>query len=137
MRSEIRISTHFNASNVLNNADISEVKHFRTSLKLSILGAGLMTLEDAHCLEVDLIGLLEFRICRVSLCCKKTFRYSMKRYRFVVNIADDTSNASLLLWDREVAILLGKKVSEIVVSSNEIHQTDLLFGSNLAEIYPL
>ena len=47
--------------------------------------------------------------------------YILCRYRFVINIVDNTSNASLLMWDRELAILLGKKVSNVIVTPNEVY----------------
>ncbi|XP_042067056.1 uncharacterized protein LOC121810327 [Salvia splendens] len=42
------------------------------------------------------------------------------QYRFVVNIVDDTSNTSLLVWDREGIQLIGKKVYEFVGADNQI-----------------
>ncbi|XP_042002319.1 uncharacterized protein LOC121751609 [Salvia splendens] len=50
----------------------------------------------------------------------KNYSYSVKRFRFVGNIVDYTSNASLLLWDREVVQLTGKKVTDVVGSTTEI-----------------
>ncbi|XP_047948898.1 uncharacterized protein LOC125194700 [Salvia hispanica] len=42
------------------------------------------------------------------------------RFRFIVNVVDGSSNASLLLWDRECVQLLGKKVDEIRLGHEEL-----------------
>ncbi|XP_042015993.1 uncharacterized protein LOC121763969 isoform X2 [Salvia splendens] len=47
-------------------------------------------------------------------------RLSVLNFRFVVNIVDHTSNVSLLLWDREVVQLTGKKVTDVNGSTIEI-----------------
>ncbi|XP_042000705.1 uncharacterized protein LOC121750263 isoform X2 [Salvia splendens] len=57
--------------------------------------------------------------------CKKIFGYAKRRYKFVLNIFDDTSNVSLLLWDREAIQLLDLKVEDIV-NADEIHLTDFI-----------
>ncbi|KAG6403817.1 hypothetical protein SASPL_136050 [Salvia splendens] len=44
---------------------------------------------------------------------------SDEQFRFVVNIVDDSSNASLLLWDREVVQLLEKRVTDLIGSNME------------------
>lgn len=44
----------------------------------------------------------------------------MCRYMFKVNVLDGTSNASLLLWDKECVALLGKKASEISKDAKEV-----------------
>ncbi|XP_042015995.1 uncharacterized protein LOC121763969 isoform X4 [Salvia splendens] len=45
-------------------------------------------------------------------------------FRFVVNIVDHTSNVSLLLWDREVVQLTGKKVTDVNGSTIELDQEE-------------
>ncbi|XP_041993957.1 uncharacterized protein LOC121744480 [Salvia splendens] len=54
----------------------------------------------------------------------KNYSYSVKR--FVGNIVDYTSNASLLLWDREVVQLTGKKVTNVVGSTTERSPMDYI-----------
>ncbi|KAG6386836.1 hypothetical protein SASPL_152012 [Salvia splendens] len=46
--------------------------------------------------------------------CTKTHSYAVKRFKFVVNVVDHTSNASLLLWDREGIQLLGRNVTDFL-----------------------
>ncbi|KAG6426004.1 hypothetical protein SASPL_110217 [Salvia splendens] len=45
---------------------------------------------------------------------------AISRFRFIVNVVDGSSNASLLLWDRECVQLLGKKVDEIQLGHQEL-----------------
>ncbi|KAG6388593.1 hypothetical protein SASPL_150025 [Salvia splendens] len=52
--------------------------------------------------------------------CKSTYSHAYRRYRFIVNIVDDTSNTSLLVWDREGIQLIGKKVYEFIGADNQI-----------------
>ncbi|XP_042009193.1 replication protein A 70 kDa DNA-binding subunit B-like [Salvia splendens] len=52
--------------------------------------------------------------------CKSTYSHAYRRYKFIVNIVDDTSNTSLLVWDREGIQLIGKKVYEFVGADNQV-----------------
>ncbi|KAG6424754.1 hypothetical protein SASPL_115174 [Salvia splendens] len=52
--------------------------------------------------------------------CTKTHSYAVKRFKFVVNVVDHTSNASLLLWDREGSQLLGRNVTDFVGNGGQV-----------------
>ncbi|XP_042056518.1 uncharacterized protein LOC121801131 [Salvia splendens] len=52
--------------------------------------------------------------------CKSSYSHAYRRYKFIVNIVDDTSNTSLLVWDREGIQLIGKKVYEFVGDDNQV-----------------
>ncbi|KAG6403568.1 hypothetical protein SASPL_135793 [Salvia splendens] len=52
--------------------------------------------------------------------CKSSYSHAYRRYKFIVNIVDDTSNTSLLVWDREGIHLIGKKVYEFVGDDNQV-----------------
>ncbi|XP_047949387.1 replication protein A 70 kDa DNA-binding subunit D-like [Salvia hispanica] len=163
-RGEIGVSTHYQASKILINADIDEVKEFRSRIKhddtfletISVGQPGMMVnrefddldvkaLGDVVCLEqfisdfgqqdgsywvfgkvesiephfgewyylacktcVKKVRILDDKKFRCDFCIKN-FDVAVKRFRFVANIVDDSSNASILLWDREVVQLIGKK----------------------------
>ncbi|XP_042023820.1 replication protein A 70 kDa DNA-binding subunit A-like isoform X3 [Salvia splendens] len=158
-RGEIRISTHFQASKVVINADVKEVKDFRMRIRDdsrflqqgSVIEGGqrlggeyddlqVKSLEDLSCLEEGscwVYGKIEsvechygewyFLACKTCVkkvrevdnkfnCsgCTKTHSYAVKRFKFVVNVVDHTSNASLLLWDREGSQLLGRSVTDFL-----------------------
>ncbi|KAG6433371.1 hypothetical protein SASPL_104982 [Salvia splendens] len=52
--------------------------------------------------------------------CTKTHTYAVKRFKFVVNVVDHTSNASLLLWDREGTQLLGRNVTDFLGNGGQV-----------------
>ncbi|KAG6402945.1 hypothetical protein SASPL_135160 [Salvia splendens] len=52
--------------------------------------------------------------------CTKTHSYAVKRFKFVVNVVDHTSNASLLLWDREDSQLLGRSVTDFLGNGGQV-----------------
>ncbi|XP_042067287.1 uncharacterized protein LOC121810593 [Salvia splendens] len=52
--------------------------------------------------------------------CDNSDGIAIPRFRFIVNVVDGSSNASLLLWDRECVQLLGKKVDEIQLGHEEL-----------------
>ncbi|KAG6419014.1 hypothetical protein SASPL_121222 [Salvia splendens] len=58
---------------------------------------------------------------------------NVKRFKFVVNVVDHTSNASLLLWDREGSQLLGRNVTDFVAPKNSIPALieEILVGQNV------
>ncbi|KAG6407492.1 hypothetical protein SASPL_130483 [Salvia splendens] len=162
---EIRISTHFQASKVVINADVKEVKDFRMRIKddssfvqqISVIEGGqrlggefddlqVKSLEDLSCLEEGscwVFGKIEsvechygewyFLACKTCVkkvrevdnkfnCsgCTKTHTYAVKRFKFVVNVVDHTSNASLLLWDREGSQLLGRNVTDFLGNGGQV-----------------
>ncbi|XP_041999844.1 replication protein A 70 kDa DNA-binding subunit A-like [Salvia splendens] len=164
-RGEIRISTHFQASKVVINADVKEVKDFRMRIRedsrfvqqVSVIQGGqrvggeyddlqLKSLEDLSCLEegscwvfgkIDSVechyGEWYFLACKTCVkkvrevdnkfnCsgCTKTHTYAVKRFKFVVNVVDHTSNASLLLWDREGSQLLGRNVTDFLGNGGQV-----------------
>ncbi|KAG6436730.1 hypothetical protein SASPL_101632 [Salvia splendens] len=164
-RCEIRISTHFQASKVVINADVKEVTEFRMRIRddsrfvqqVSVIEGGqrlggeyddlqLKSLEDLSCLEegscwvfgkIDSVechyGEWYFLACKTCVkkvrevdnkfnCsgCTKTHTYAVKRFKFVVNVVDHTSNASLLLWDREGTQLLGRNVTDFLGNGGQV-----------------
>ncbi|XP_042023819.1 replication protein A 70 kDa DNA-binding subunit A-like isoform X2 [Salvia splendens] len=172
-RGEIRISTHFQASKVVINADVKEVKDFRMRIRDdsrflqqgSVIEGGqrlggeyddlqVKSLEDLSCLEfISFCGSQEgscwvygkiesvechygewyFLACKTCVkkvrevdnkfnCsgCTKTHSYAVKRFKFVVNVVDHTSNASLLLWDREGSQLLGRSVTDFLGNGGQV-----------------
>ncbi|KAG6424606.1 hypothetical protein SASPL_115024 [Salvia splendens] len=164
-RGEIRISTHFQASKVVINADVKEVTEFRMRIRddsrfvqqVSVIEGGqrlggeyddlqLKSLEDLSCLEegscwvfgkIDSVechyGEWYFLACKTCVkkvrevdnkfnCygCTKTHTYAVKRFKFVVNVVDHTSNASLLLWDREGTQLLGRNVTDFLGNGGQV-----------------
>ncbi|KAG6399828.1 hypothetical protein SASPL_141313 [Salvia splendens] len=52
--------------------------------------------------------------------CTKTHTYAVKMFKFVVNVVDHTSNASLLLWDREDSQLLGRNVTDFLGNGGQV-----------------
>ncbi|XP_042018976.1 uncharacterized protein LOC121766799 [Salvia splendens] len=52
--------------------------------------------------------------------CKSTYSHAYRRHKFIVNIVDDTSNTSVLVWDRKGIQLIGKKVYEFVGADNQV-----------------
>ncbi|KAG6414282.1 hypothetical protein SASPL_127000 [Salvia splendens] len=122
---EIHISTHFQASKVVINADVKEVKDFRMRIRddssfvqqvYVIQGEQRLggefddlqvkSLEDLSCLEEGscwVFGKIESVECHYG-----------EWFKFVVNVVDHTSNASLLLWDREGNQLLGRNVTDFL-----------------------
>ncbi|KAG6402828.1 hypothetical protein SASPL_135041 [Salvia splendens] len=186
-RGEMRISTHFQASKVLINPKLDEVTDFRKRIEVK-------SLEDLECLEDGLYWVFGkivsveshydtwyYMSCKTCFkkveaednkfncsVCKSTYSHAYRRYKFIVNIVDDTSNTSLLVWDREGIQLIGKKVYEFVETDNqvlpmediakeiekklvgqsvlfklqfrnqlekELKLSDLIFGSDLREVY--
>ncbi|KAG6430842.1 hypothetical protein SASPL_108915 [Salvia splendens] len=113
-------------SKILINADVAEVKEFRnrygsvdqTGVKHSreFDDFAVKSISDVVCLEK--VRVLDDKKFRCDFCIKN-FDVAVKRFRFVVNVVDDTSNASLLLWDREVVQLIGKRVIDLIGSNME------------------
>ncbi|KAG6389202.1 hypothetical protein SASPL_150661 [Salvia splendens] len=168
---EIRISTHFQASKVVINADVKEVKDFRMRFvqQVSVIQGGqrlggeyddlqLKSLEDLSCLETFVKKVREVDNKFNCSGCTKPHTYAVKRFKFVVNVVDHTSNASLLLWDREGSQLLGRNVTDFLGNGGQVapknsipslieeilvgqkifnfdtRLSDLLFGADLAEV---
>ncbi|KAG6392729.1 hypothetical protein SASPL_146954 [Salvia splendens] len=138
-RGEIRISTHFQASKVVINADVKEVKDFRMRIRedsrfvqqVSVIQGGqrvggeyddlqLKSLEDLSCLETCVKKVREVDNKFNCSGCTKIHTYAVKRFKFVVNVVDHTSNASLLLWDREGSQLLGRNVTEFLGNGGQV-----------------
>ncbi|KAG6423666.1 hypothetical protein SASPL_114068 [Salvia splendens] len=116
---EIRISTHFQASKVVINADVKEVKDFRMRIKddssfvqqVSVIQGGqrlggeyddlqVKSLEYLSCLEEGscwVFGKIESVECHYGEC-----------------------NASLLLWDREGSQLLGRNVTDFLGNGGQV-----------------
>ncbi|XP_057780227.1 uncharacterized protein LOC130998839 [Salvia miltiorrhiza] len=42
-----------------------------------------------------------------------------KRYQLILNVVDSTNNASLLLWDKDAVVLVGKKAVQISMDEKE------------------
>ncbi|KAG6393576.1 hypothetical protein SASPL_147820 [Salvia splendens] len=119
-RGEMRISTHFQASKVLINPELDEVTAFRKRIE-----------GDERFIPYGSLGQVgpfinsEFENLTDGLYWVFGKIVSVEAhydtwYRFIVNIVDDTSNTSLLVWDREGIQLIGKKVYEFVGADNQI-----------------
>ncbi|KAG6394864.1 hypothetical protein SASPL_145454 [Salvia splendens] len=73
--------------------------------------------------------------------CIKTHSYAVKRFKFVVNVVDHTSNASLLLWDREGSQLLGRNVTDFLGNGGQVAPEnsipalieEILVGQNVSQ----
>ncbi|KAG6387110.1 hypothetical protein SASPL_152295 [Salvia splendens] len=65
--------------------------------------------------------------------CMKKVRQVDNKFRFIVNVVDHTTNASLLLWDREGNQLLGRNVADLAFPINSIpHQIEeTVMGQNV------
>ncbi|KAG6397631.1 hypothetical protein SASPL_143801 [Salvia splendens] len=150
----IGVSTHYQASKILIYADVDEVEEFRNRLKDddTFIEQGSMDQTGVkHSREFDDLNVKSIG----DVVCLEDGSYwvfgKVESIEFVVNIVDDTSNASLLLWDREVVQLIGKRVwfdwkqyGEIVdkhvplnigseVLNSDVKLADLLFGADIVE----
>ncbi|KAG6421126.1 hypothetical protein SASPL_117675 [Salvia splendens] len=164
-RGEMRISTHFQASNVLINPKLDEVTDFRKRIvgderfihygSLGPVGPNISnefdnptvkSLQDLECQEDGLYWVFGkivsveshydtwyYMSCKTCFkkveaednkfncsLCKSSYSHAYRRYKFIVNIVDDTSNTSLLVWDRKGIQLIGKKVYEFVGDDNQV-----------------
>ncbi|XP_042029798.1 uncharacterized protein LOC121776681 [Salvia splendens] len=138
-RGEIRISTHFQASKVVINADVKEVKDFRMRIRedsrfvqqVSVIQGGqrvggeyddlqLKSLEDLSCLEFISFCDPQEGSCWVFGKIDSVECHYGEWFKFVVNVVDHTSNASLLLWDREGSQLLGRNVTEFLGNGGQV-----------------
>ncbi|KAG6397743.1 hypothetical protein SASPL_143928 [Salvia splendens] len=93
------------------SVDQTGVKYSRQFDDLDVKSIG-----DVVCLEK--VRVLDDKKFRYDFCIKN-YDVAVKRFRFVVNVVDDTSNASFLLWDREVVELIGKRVTDLIGSNME------------------
>ncbi|KAG6427539.1 hypothetical protein SASPL_111785 [Salvia splendens] len=94
------------------------------------------SLDNVVCLETCLkkVRVLDDKKFRCDFYIKN-FDVAVKRFGFIVNIVDDSSNASLLLWDREVVQLIGKRVTDLIgILNTDVKLADLLFGSDIVEV---
>ncbi|XP_042056265.1 uncharacterized protein LOC121800832 [Salvia splendens] len=108
LRGEIGVSTYFQASIILINADMDEVKEFRQrefdDLDVKSI-SDVVYLVDGSYWVFDKVESIE--------------SHFGEWFRFVVNIVDDTSNASLLLWNGEAIQLIAKRVTDLIGSNME------------------
>ncbi|KAG6399826.1 hypothetical protein SASPL_141311 [Salvia splendens] len=102
-RGEIHISTHFQASKVVINADVKEVKDFR--MKKVHVGYSVKLIQLSATMVNGIFWLV---------------RLVLRRFKFVVNVVDHTSNASLLLWGREGSQLLGRNVTDFLGNGGQV-----------------
>ncbi|XP_042043352.1 uncharacterized protein LOC121788809 [Salvia splendens] len=144
-RGEIGVSTHYQASKILINADVADVKEFKKRIKDddtfiaqgSVDQAGVKhsrefddlavkCISDVVCLEK--VRVLDANKFRCDFCIKN-YDVAVKRFKFVVNVVDDTSNASLLLWDREVV----QRVTDLIGTVEYIPRKleELLLGQKV------
>ncbi|KAG6436551.1 hypothetical protein SASPL_101452 [Salvia splendens] len=130
-RGEIGVFTHYQASKILINADVDEVKEFRKRIKdddTFIAQGSVDQIGVKHSMEFDDLDVKSI----TDVVCLEDGSYWVfgkvesiephlgEWFMFVVNIVDETSNASLLLWDREVVQLIGKRVTDLIGSNMEV-----------------
>ncbi|XP_042029805.1 uncharacterized protein LOC121776688 [Salvia splendens] len=145
LRGTIRVSTHFNTSRVYINQDIDEISNFKerisgdiaflsqesiyrfTDTRVSNEFDGLVVKTLADVQEDVVVKIKNEFNCEK---CDNSDGIAIPRFLFIMNVVDGSSNASLLLWDRECVQLLGKKVDEIQLGHEEFAGTDVvLHGS--------
>ncbi|KAG6408288.1 hypothetical protein SASPL_131293 [Salvia splendens] len=113
-------------SKVVINADVKEVTEFRMRIRddsrfvqqVSVIEGGQrLGGEKVH------VGYLAKLIQLSATMVNGIFwlvRHVLRRFKFVVNVVDHTSNASLLLWDREGTQLLGRNVIDLLGNGGQV-----------------
>ncbi|XP_057792171.1 uncharacterized protein LOC131009002 [Salvia miltiorrhiza] len=146
-KGQVRISTSFNVSKVTLNKGLPEINEMRQrifgvqrfietiNLTFKVEPKKLVdeneimdvkSIEDVFCLEdgcywiCGRIDHIESNGDWFYLACKRCSKKVVKveqRFMIRVNVVDATSNATLLLWDRECVQLIGKRAWEVDVST--------------------